>query len=46
MIKTKFVFNPLTGKLDTTLDKNSILIPDGVPAPWDASSGNFPAVQA
>lgn len=44
MIKKKFVFNPLTGKLDTILDPNSIIIPDGIPAPWDASGGTFPTV--
>lgn len=44
MIKKKFAFNPLTGKLDTILDPNSILIPDGIPSPWDASGGIFPTV--
>lgn len=42
MIKKKFVFNPLTGKLDTILDPNSILIPDGIPSPWDASEWTLP----
>lgn len=34
--------NPRTGMFDMTVDPNSIVIPDGIPAPWDASGGAFP----
>jgi hypothetical protein len=37
-IETTLSINPVTGLLDKTIDPASILIPDGIPAPWDAST--------
>lgn len=46
MIRVKQSINPRTGFWDKTIDPNSIVMPDGIPAAWDASSGNFPTVVA
>lgn len=38
--------NPRTGMFDMTVDPNSIIIPDGIPAARDASFGSFPFTTA
>jgi hypothetical protein len=43
-IETTLSINPVTGLLDKIIDPASIIIPDGIPAPWDASGGIFPTV--
>ena len=36
-IETTQKINPRTGMFDMSIDPNSIVIPDGIPDPWDAS---------